>query len=315
MKRTNILFLTGGLGNQLFQLAYGLHVSPDGLEIDQNSGTPRMSSRKIPDILEFNLPKNIFIVQRNKLKLMTRILGYNLRLGIVPKGIEGTRGFKFIVRLVSSIASSIYYRRIVRVFAAKGVGFDEKAKSHIWNRVVIGYFQSFRWTSEPRVLNKLKSLSIRNPSDAYTDLLKAIRQEPVIVLHIRLGDYLQEPAFGTPNKSYYAKGLADLISRTGVSKVWGFSDQPELAQKLLGDDFRNQIIWVNQETLSSAETMDLMRNGHGYLIANSTFSWWAAMLRHSSSAPVIAPTPWFKAMEEPNCLVPSDWLRLNAYSD
>jgi hypothetical protein len=161
----------------------------------------------------------------------------------------------------------------------------------------------------------MRKMQIRNPSDAYKRLLAEVKDESFVVLHIRLGDYLSEPAFGTPDFNYYTKGLAKLHSQLGEIKVLGFSDQPELAQELLSKVSNAKISWVTENGLSSAETLDIMRHGQGYLIANSTFSWWAATLRHNEEAPVYAPSPWFKAMEEPHCLVPHDWVRLMAYTD
>jgi hypothetical protein len=134
-----------------------------------------------------------------------------------------------------------------------------------------------------------------------------------LILHLRLGDYLNEPAFGTPDPKYFQDGLTRLRDELGNFRVWAFSDQPELARALLKTEVGVNLSWVDDEGLTSSETLELMRHGAGFLLANSTFSWWAAMLRHSESAPVIAPTPWFKDMEEPYLLIPPEWIRLVAY--
>jgi hypothetical protein len=55
-----------------------------------------------------------------------------------------------------------------------------------------------------------------------------------------------------------------------------------------------------------------MRNMKGYVIGNSTFSWWAARLKYDHSAVVVAPVPWFKSMNDPEGLIPGDWITIEA---
>jgi hypothetical protein len=53
-----------------------------------------------------------------------------------------------------------------------------------------------------------------------------------------------------------------------------------------------------------------MRLGEGYVIANSTFSWWGAYLSRSSNPLIIAPRPWFSKVESPRDLIPDSWLTI-----
>jgi len=65
---------------------------------------------------------------------------------------------------------------------------------------------------------------------------------------------------------------------------------------------------------SSASTLEAMRFGRGYVIANSTFSWWGAYLSHTDHAEVIAPDPWFQGMDSPDSLIPRNWQKRNSLS-
>lgn len=315
MNNVNKMMLTGGLGNQLFQLACGLAVSRGPLEIDLVHGHPRLSVSGNPDLLDFVLPHGVTFSHQPYSKLISRILGYNLRLGIIPQGIERQGPYRFFVSLISSFLFSLYFKEVLIVRSAKGVGFDATIKAKTQRRIMVGYFQSYKWLSTEDLKIKLLDLRLKNPSKKFNDYLDEICTEPTIVLHLRLGDYLNEPAFGTPNPEYFAAGLERLATELGKIRVWGFSDQPKLASSIL-DSLRDfNITWVEDRGLSSSETLELMRHGAGFIMANSTFSWWAAMLRHNQSAPVISPLPWFKAMEEPQQLIPPEWIRLKAYYD
>jgi hypothetical protein len=315
MNNSNILFLTGGLGNQLFQLAYGLSVTSGQLLIDPVHGHPRNSKSGIPDLFEFTLPVETVVCTRTYSHFISRVLGYNLRLGIVPSSVEKIRAFRWLVNLMSSIASSLHYRSKLKVQIASGVGFDPSIGSDTTGKVIIGYFQSFMWLRDEELKKRMRNIQPKNPSDRFSQLLTEISLEPTLILHLRLGDYLNEPAFGTPNSKYFKDGLTRLRDELGNLRVWAFSDQADLAGLLLGTEVGINLSWVDDEGLTSSETLELMRQGAGFLLANSTFSWWAAMLRHNESAPVIAPTPWFKDMEEPYLLIPPEWIRLEAYND
>ena len=80
-----------------------------------------------------------------------------------------------------------------------------------------------------------------------------------------------------------------------------------MAQKYVVGDQNRQVRFFSQIEHSTAVTFEIMRLGFGYVIANSCFSWWSAFLRYDKNAKVIAPETWFKALESPKCLFPSDW--------
>jgi hypothetical protein len=72
------------------------------------------------------------------------------------------------------------------------------------------------------------------------------------------------------------------------------------------------VTWFSDLDLSTAETFTVMRQGHGFIIANSSFSWWAARLSTAADPLVIAPKPWFKNLDEPDNLIPPEWVRIDA---
>ena len=95
------------------------------------------------------------------------------------------------------------------------------------------------------------------------------------------------------------------------------------------DDDRNVVVfsddpkWCNDQTLFStdrfmiSENIDnrvdlcLMSLCNDFIIANSTFSWWGAILSTKSKI-VIAPDPWFKNGLQIKNLIPPNWIKLNA---
>jgi hypothetical protein len=95
-------------------------------------------------------------------------------------------------------------------------------------------------------------------------------------------------------------------------KIWIFSDEPQLARVIHSLSTKIPIEWIDNKLMSAAETLQLFRRCDGYIIANSSFSWWAAMLSHTINPIVIAPTKWFRNLEDPVDLIPPSWLRVNS---
>jgi hypothetical protein len=216
------------------------------------------------------------------------------------------------IKAVSSPLISFHYLRLLSIQACHGVGFDVTAPKSTRSKLIVGYYQSFKWL-DSATKRELESIEISNPSYAFLKLLEQIRMNPTFIVHVRLGDYLQDTNFGTPSSEYFKNALDKLKELRGEARIWGFSDEPDKANQILEASGIDGIFWVPTSVLSSSETLQLMREGSGFAIANSTFSWWAAALRKDSQAPVVAPKPWFRSMDEPESLVPPEWYRLDAY--
>jgi hypothetical protein len=67
------------------------------------------------------------------------------------------------------------------------------------------------------------------------------------------------------------------------------------------------VTYIDTGDLPAAEVLLAMAHGAGFVIANSSFSWWAATL--SGSRSVVAPYPWFKGIPEPSEMVNPNWTR------
>ena len=312
-QKSNILFLTGGLGNQLFQLSFGMAVTDGDLLLDLNLGTTRRNSKGLPDLMDFKLPANVTPLVSKYSKFISRLVGYNLRIGVVPRKIEKERIYLFVIKMISSVLISLHYKRWLTLYVSHGIGHSTQQITKMKNRLIVGYFQNSGWLNQQNVRMAMASLSIKEPSSEYVKLLEKIRSEPTTIVHIRLGDYLQEPNFGIPNKNYLENALKLIQQNTGENRIWGFSDEPDKARALLLSVNNREIFWLPSNLLNTAETFGLMREGNGYVIANSTFSWWAAALRYNLGSQVVCPEPWFAGMEEPPGLVPLEWTRIKAY--
>jgi hypothetical protein len=92
--------------------------------------------------------------------------------------------------------------------------------------------------------------------------------------------------------------------------VWVFSDEPTEVNQYIKLPLGYGMRVVGDNGLNPAETLELMRHGSAYVIANSTFSWWAAFLSYERGCPTIMPAPWFQNMPSPEGIKPENWIEI-----
>lgn len=147
-------------------------------------------------------------------------------------------------------------------------------------------------------------------SDKAKKLLVHTWAGPTTFIHVRRGDFLWESESfqGVLPLSYYKNAMAYIRQRNDGMRFFVFSDDPEWCR---GTFLGEEVIGTG----NAAEDMLLMSLCSCAIIANSTFSWWAAWLGdqrvRGPKRTVIAPRKWYA---DPNMsaadLVPERWVRL-----
>lgn len=309
-----IVFLTGGLGNQLFQLSKALSFDSERpIQLEWILGKPRCNAQNLPDIASFRLPSRVSLMKPKRFsKLASKTAGYILRSGVSPKMWERLTFAKATTIFLGNLVFSIYFRRIIRVAQGTGIGYSS-ISTKTENNFLVGYFQSYRFAINNSVHSELRSLR----PDESNSLIQVFKEksalEAPIVVHFRFGDYKVESTFGIPSQSYYRQALEEMVTLYPNSKIWVFSDEEMEARKVFPIEFLARTRWFTDTELSSAQTLEIMRLGFSYVIANSTFSWWGALLSHNRDAKVICPDRWFKFQDEPVDLIPPSWKRVEAW--
>ena len=303
-----ILNLTGGLGNQLFQVAAGLSCFPNSaIELHSDIGVPRRNLHSQVDISEFRLPGGVeFGPDKIKSRFVSKVFGFNIRSSKHPKWFEKNWLFQGFVRFATKIIFAFYFGKIGTIVTEQNIN-KQKAKDSLKRIYLIGYFQNINWVNSARE-QLSKQIYLQNPSLPFQELAKQANRG-IVIAHVRRGDYRNEPNFGLLGSDYYAAVIEELLENHAISEMWLFSDEPDTALKMVASIARNRfkIKSIPTEGLSSAETMELMRLGEHYIIGNSTFSWWGAYLSKNPNGSVFAPTPWFKNSPDDSSLRVIDW--------
>jgi glycosyltransferase involved in cell wall biosynthesis len=309
-----IVPLTGGLGNQLFQLSAALSLANGAkVGLDSSIGAPRLNANGDAEIASFRLPQNVVFLQKSqRSKLIKKASGYMLRIGVSPRKFESSVLYRIIFGMLWNTLMVLSLKKLVITTSGIGVGHFQLKKRRL-TQFVYGYFQSYIWPEHS--LDQLVKMKPLNESSSLEQYRSLARVELPLIVHIRLGDYKLENNFGVPSKAYYSESISRLWDSGEYKKIWVFSDEPNEAAHYLPKQHLSKIRWVPEIDGSASHTLETMRLGKGYVIGNSTFSWWGAFLAYNSNAQVIAPRPWFKFGESPQALIPPGWKQVDAFKD
>ena len=275
MATGNVVALLGGLGNQLFQVAFGRWLEEQmGDEVWYDISFHRNLA---VDVLEFP-----GIGERLRERLLTVT-----RWWPTPDGRASIAG-----RLIRKAANP---RRIVCDYSSSGLERPNTCRPAWW----FGYWQRIEYAEV--LLAELGSLLDQGRSRAL---------EPVIGVHIRRSDMLRTPS-EVPTAWFRGalKRLRTELDNAGRAHpvvVW--SDDPDWCRSELDLGIPFEIA----PEASAVEHLAALSRCSALVISRSTFSWWAARLATSRGAAVAYPEPWMSGSPDLEETMVSGWLGVSS---
>jgi len=151
------------------------------------------------------------------------------------------------------------------------------------------YFQSI--ASELRdELNALLNDSFQKTSGQ--PVHQEIRQPTSVAVHVRRGDYLHHPAFQVCDAAYYRSSMDEMRARVPCARFFIFSDDPGWCrQDFTSED--TEVVDSGSVAANPLHDLRLMSMAGHHIIANSTYSWWAAWLGEKPGQQVMMPDRWY----------------------
>lgn len=285
----------GGLGNQMFQYAFGRALALDlGLDLKLDISDFGTHSRPFSlDIysLAKNTPfgRNLSTSTRFKVKMTRKLRRW------------GVWGMDKNMPEV-----------LVEPFPPALIPLDNVLSKKAKSLFVDGYWQSESYFFRYSEIIK-SDFRLMEESAAFLIWKKRILIESCgsVSVHIRRGDYVTDSSanrvHGVLPVEYYlrSKEILDAISHDLVFYV--FTDDPVWVRDnlCLGD----KTVYVSGEDLKDYEELALMSCCDHHVVANSSFSWWGAWLGQESSTVTIAPGQWFRKMDSSN-IIPGNWTKI-----
>lgn len=174
-----------------------------------------------------------------------------------------------------------------------------------------GYFQSPLYFSgeEDRLRTEFGCSKKYRPE--VEELINRLRGSASVALHLRRGDYQNQPEIaaihGVCSDEYYWEAIRSIQSNEPEAKFYIFSDDKNAAQSMAGE-INGAIPVSGLSAWTELEEFHLLSACRHQIIANSTFSWWAAWMNDNPSKIVVAPKHWFRdPTKDCSTLFPADW--------
>jgi hypothetical protein len=283
----------GGLGNQLFQYAAALNVA-NGL------------ASKI--ILDFRFLRLFGVKHQSSLTDIPfrdppQIRKDDSKYIFLKKMFVGFISFSRRVSFLSYIL-----RRCLGIFVSQEIDEEIENSRKSTPRVILGYFQTRKYIAAIKETIDLPIIP-RIVSKSFEENMKFILDNKIVSIHVRLGDYKNEThTIGNLSEAYYLKAQDLFESTHPGSQYLIFTNDPKSLlrdySELLSRSFNT--LFLPDVKMTDIEEFSLMSACDGHIIANSTFSYWAAALSDNPRM-VIRPSQWFKNLAEPKDLFPTEW--------
>ena len=164
------------------------------------------------------------------------------------------------------------------------------------------------WRYHEPVVNALREQLTPLPvANGSRDLMWEIRSSESIGMHIRLGDYTTTLECLVLPKQYYHDCLTILRRSTCNPRVYVFTDSPDMVRGQIEGDIPITLVEGNDPVTDMA----LLSACKHKIIANSSFSFWAARLDGRKGGITLAPETYFlpinKHKDVPPPSYPPEW--------
>jgi hypothetical protein len=266
------VYLSQGLGNQLFSLAY------------------------IRTLMEQNNKRIILYFNRHSKDDRPFKLDFFVKLhpeNIVLK-VNNTLFYLFKVGL-AKIFKSNRSRAKIRVFYEKDLFSYETRLLNIPNySIVFGNYINHKYVDE--IFTSLKEdldawiQTINLPSE-----FTSIYTKDATVLHIRRGDTLGPEAEkrGILSQKYYTNSIQKIYDLSGIESTKIIAITDDLSCAKLDMAALNIPFWFGPERISAEQALKIFVSCQNFIGANSTLSWWGARLSVGLPKRIsVLPSPW-----------------------
>ncbi|MDO5522637.1 MAG: alpha-1,2-fucosyltransferase [Bacteroidia bacterium] len=282
-----IVRLKGGLGNQMFQYA---------------------AAKQLAEKLNTSLKLDISFLQNNAADSTNR--EFELDKFSIPIEIASAEE----VKKVREKKTKNFIRPTV--IREKYFGFVKPFLKAGNDYYMNGYWQSDKYFADVEAIIRSEFKFIEPLSDEYyIGMQGKIVSSNSVSLHFRRGDYVSNSKtnkyHGVCSLAYYQNAVKTISDKISNPHLFVFSDDIDWVKSNFHTGLPTVFVEKKNENLhTDFRLMSMCRHN---IIANSSYSWWAAWLNPNKEKIVIAPRRWYrnkrkqlKAADR----VPNSWIRI-----
>lgn len=163
-----------------------------------------------------------------------------------------------------------------------------------------GYFFHLKYYDDIRPILQ-KEFVLSEKIRIFPLLKKVLQKQNTVSIHVRRGDFLRLNR-DISQKVYYPKALVCMSNKVPNPCYLVFSDDIEWVKSNI--EFTGSPIYISEMGFQDYEELMIMKHCKHNIIANSTFSYWAAYLNSNPNKVVICPKRW------KTDIIPKDWISL-----
>ena len=294
-----IVRIRGGLGNQLFGYAFGRKISIETKAILILDGTTSF-------VKYDKIYKRFFELDKFKTKFTLANNKYQLHPFEKIK-----RNILKCYSYFQDFEDKIYIENFKFAYDSR---FNQMKSKKI--RFLDGMWQSEKYFSSIKSLLQ-NEIDLKSPFDNDNrKILKKIYETNSVSIHIRFFDKIESDQYHNLDAGYYSRSINKILTNVSDPVFFIFSDNPnKIKYKINTKNIKYHIVDINKKSEDNYKDLILMKNCKHNIIANSTFSWWAAWLNKNKNKIVICPKINIKFDRKVTTWgfddqLPIDWIKL-----
>ncbi len=163
--------------------------------------------------------------------------------------------------------------------------------------MLFGYFQTSLYFNDIEAILRSElstdGLGLERGKEA---LAARLRKTGSVAVHVRRTDYTGNPILDLCGPLYYQKSMQQMRDTSCATRFFIFSDDPQWCLQEFKDA---DVEIVSENDPCPLVDLHLMSLTQHHIIANSSYSWWAAWLGKTPEQKVIMPPSWFQGIIAP----------------
>ena len=149
-------------------------------------------------------------------------------------------------------------------------------------------------------------------SDSCIPVFNTIKNCNSVCVIFRRGDFVNHPFLDIVGLDFYYNALEVISDMISLPKLFIFSDDiPWCEANFKPHNFDYEFVDQKLTGPLAEYYLQMISACEHFIIPNSTFTWWGALLSISPGKIVIAPKKWFNGQSEAvNAIIPKGWLTI-----
>lgn len=300
-----IVKVMGGLGNQLFQVAYAMALARQlNEEIFLDTSVYRtykirnfsIQHTKIGGSIKFINEAPISRLNKWWLKLTQKC--YHVYQKVAKTLFRIEKHGKLPFKILSPIGLFYNFDRYYYEIHA----YSSKIKC------LYGYFQSEKYfvNYKDHIMQELKVST--PPTEREEQMIKELISCNAVGVSIRVGDdYVKSPILNVCTPEYFYQAMDYIHSKVNDAVFYIFSDDINRVKERFR--FKYPVRYIEQ--FNDYESLRLLYTCKHFIISNSSFSWWGAYLSEHQDKMVVAPSRWYNNCKERPDIYYDDMILIN----